>query len=640
MKALMSSSSSFDTNLTAAPAPQLRRRSVAVLVAVWLVLHLGCLFTPGLLDDVDSIYIEVAREMLQRHDYVTPYVDGIRFFDKPPLMYWMAAAGMKVFGPFDWAARLPLSLAVLGLFLAVYALGRRLFGERGGFYAALAMATSLGPYLFTRFYIPDILNALWMTLGVLLFLIALDGARLRQMATARWAMWAFAAIMALNLLTKGLIGIVFPIGFVVLYAVLTKQTRRLLHLPVFSALVIFAVIALPWHVLAALRNPAIAMPAGTGLPAHAGWFWFYIINEHFLRFRGLRIPHDYGQVPIPLFWLMFFLWLMPWVAFLPAAWTQYARLWRDRALDSSRRKQAALTVLLWSGMVLGFFTLSSRQEYYSLPALPALALMAGGVVAGAEHGDPHLRRNILRASTWFLLPLCSAVAIICGVLAVISPSAPQGADISQLLTSNPDQYNLALGHLHDLTTRAMGFFRGPLLGMSISMMGVGPVAWWLRRNGHRRLANRERFANSVLAVSMCGVLLSVHAGLVRFYPIIGSKGLATQLASVVRPQDTVVLDGELTSGSTLLFYTRHPLGLVHGRVNGPWFGSFWPDAPAIFEDEGSLHHAWSGTQRVYLLTYEKARIADLQKFGPVKIFAASGGKMILTNQAGAVEIRP
>ena len=596
------------------------------------MLHVACLFTPGLLDDVDSIYIEVAREMLQRHDYVTPFVDGIRFFDKPPLMYWMAAGGMKLFGPYDWAARLPLSLMVLALFLSVYALGRKLFGERGGFYAGLAMATSLGPYLFTRFYIPDIMNALWMSLGVHLFLIALDRVRTGHMKPARMAAWGFGIVMGLNLLTKGLIGIVFPIGFVVIYALLTKQVMRLRKLPLFTSFLLFAVVALPWHILAAMRNPAIAMPAGLGLPARAGWFWFYIINEHFMRFRGLRIPHDYGQVPIPLFWTMFFLWLMPWVAFLPAAWTQYARMWRDRSLAHSKRKQAALTVLLWSGMVLGFFTLSSRQEYYSLPALPALALMAGGVVGGAEHGDPHLRRNILRAHTWFLLPLGSLVALVCGVLAAISPATRPGADISELLTSNPDQYNLALGHLHDLTTRAMGFFRAPLVYMTLSMLGIGPISWWLRRFGNHRVSNRERAANAVLAVSMCGVLLAVHEGLDRFYPIIGSKGLAVQLEKVVQPQDAVILDGELTSGSTLLFYTRHPLQLVNGRVNGPWFGSFWPDAPHIFEDDESLRNQWSGTQRIYLLTYQQSRIGDLQRYGAVRVFAASGGKMILTNR--------
>lgn len=270
---------------------------------IWLILHLGCLFSPGLLDDVDSVYIEVAREMMLRHDYVTPYIDGVRFFDKPPLMYWMAAGSMQIFGAYDWAARLPLSLMVLALFLTVYALGVRFFGERGGFYSALAMATSLGPYLFTRFYIPDIMNALWMTIGVHLFLMALD--RVKEGRSARWPAWGFAAAMALNLLTKGLIGIVFPIGFVVFYLLVTRQVAALKKMWPGSGMLLFLAIALPWHVLAALRNPAIAMPAGLGLPARAGWLWFYIVNEHFMRFRGLRIPHDYGQVPIPLFWLMF-----------------------------------------------------------------------------------------------------------------------------------------------------------------------------------------------------------------------------------------------------------------------------------------------------------------------------------------------
>src|ERR1700736_2290593 len=167
------------------PAASPRRwspRSIAILVLAWLILQIGGLFTPGLLDDVDSVYIQIAREMMQRHDYVTPYIHGIRFFDKPPPLYWMAAGSMHLFGIRDWAARLPLALASLALLLATYALGIRLFAaisptpnpDRAGFYAALALATSIGPYLYTRFYIPDILLALWMTLAVHLFLIALD----------------------------------------------------------------------------------------------------------------------------------------------------------------------------------------------------------------------------------------------------------------------------------------------------------------------------------------------------------------------------------------------------------------------------------------------------------------------------------
>ena len=93
-----------------------------------------------------------------------------------------------------------------------------------------------------------------------------------------------------------------------------------------------------------------------------------------------------------------------------------------------------------------------------------------------------------------------------------------------------------------------------------------------------------------------------------------------------------MLDGELTSGSTLLFYTRHPLNLVNGRVNGPWFGSFWPDAPHIFTDDAGLRRAWASARTIYLLTYETSRINELRRSGSVRVFAASGGKMILTNR--------
>ncbi|GAA3760302.1 ArnT family glycosyltransferase [Terriglobus aquaticus] len=607
-----------------APASTARARSLLALVGIWLVLHLGCLFAPGLLDDVDSVYIEVAREMNLRHDYVTPYIDGIRFFDKPPLLYWMAAGSMRLFGAHDWAARLPLSLCVLGLFFAVYALGKRLFGERGGFYAALAMATSLGPYLFTRFYIPDILNALWMTLGVHLFLIALDRVRDGR-STVAPTVW-FSIVMALNLLTKGLIGVVFPIGFVVLYALCTRQLSALRRMhPVLNAAV-FCAVALPWHILAALRNPAIPMPAGTGLPARAGWFWFYVINEHFLRFQGKRIPHDYGQVPIPIFWSMFVLWLMPWSIVLPAALSQSFRIWQHRTSETFLRKQSTLTLVLWSGMVLGFFTLSSRQEYYSLPALPALALMAGGVLAAAS-ADARIRRSILLWTQYLLLPLCLLIAVVCGTLGILSHPPAPGTDISEVLsTSSLEQYQVSLGHLHDLTTRAMGFFRAPLLWVAVGMLIVGPAAWWLRRRSQHHLANLTMSAGMVV------VLLCVHSGLARFYPILGSREIAQEVNQVLQPNDRLMVDGELVLGSSMLFYTQHPMLLVNGRVNGPWFGSFWPDAPPIFATEADLHRAWTGPERIFLLTYEKGRAADLGRLGPTRVFAASGGKLVLTNR--------
>lgn len=650
--------------LSTQPATTHRRWSpvsVAILVLAWLILQIGGLFTPGLLDDVDSIYIEIAREMLRRHDYVTPYINGIRFFDKPPLMYWMAAGSMHIFGVHDWAARLPLALCVLALLIAVYALGIRLFSgispvshpDRGGFYAALALATSIGPYLYTRFYIPDILLALWMTLAVHLFLIALDRihstdynnsgapyfapfAKGRDIKSSPLLpCLAFAAVMALNVLTKGLIGLVFPVGFVLLYLAFTKQLHLLHRFHVLSSTAVFLAIAAPWHILAALRTPAIALPSGLGLPATGGWAWFYLFNEHIARFLGRRIPHDYGQVPIPLFWVLTAIWIMPWAIFLPGALVEQIRILRHKVAATHREHEAALSLLLWALLVLGFFTLSSRQEYYGLPALPALALMAAGLLARADTQTPGspspARHSAVKWSLYLLVPLATGIAAICEYFAFTAPHPAPGTDIASLLAANPEFYNLSLGHLFDLTGAAMGLFRGPLIAVALSMMAIGFGSYFLRRSG------RTYAANLTLAAAMIITLLAAHVGLARFYPILGSKGLALAInearQSTPEPDDLIILDGELTSGSTLIFYTEQQVHLINGRVNGLWYGSFWPDAPHIFETESSLHQLWGSRRRIFLFTYNPAeRIHDLTPFAPVHTLAAAGGKIILTNR--------
>jgi 4-amino-4-deoxy-L-arabinose transferase-like glycosyltransferase len=616
-------------------------RSIVLLFLAWFLLQFSGLFSPGLLDDVDSIYIEIAREMLQRHDFVTPYINGIRFFDKPPLMYWMAAGSMHLFGIHDWAARLPLALGVLALLLSVYALGNRLFRDvapsthpdRAGFYAALAVATGIGPYLYTRFYIPDILIALWMTLAVHLFLIAVERLQPKAKRSALLPCVGFAAVMALNVLTKGLIGAIFPIGFVLLYLAITRQLRLLPRLHLLSGTAVFLLIAAPWHILAALRNPAIALPAGLGLPSHGGWAWFYLYNEHVARFLSKRIPHDYGQTPVWLFWLYLAIWVMPWTTFLPSAVADHIRTLRRKLSATTvqaAEHEASLALLLWAALVLGFFSLSARQEYYSLPALPALALMAGGLLARSESdtATSHAaRRTALLWSTRFLLPITTLVAIICGYFAIFAPHPAPGATLSALLASNPSLYNLSLGHIFDLTGAAMGLFRGPLAATAIGMLLVGCGSTLLRAK------NRLYAANLTLAAGMIVTLLAAHSGLIRFNPILGSKDLALAINVVKQPGDLIVLDGEFTSGSTLVFYTGEPVHLVNGRVNGLWYGSFWPDSPKVFETDDSLHQLWAGPRRIFLLTYDKAaRERDLARFAPTYALAESGGKTILSNR--------
>jgi len=651
-----SHSSPATTETAAAPAGyRWRPRSIALIVLFWLVLHIGGLFTPGLLDDVDSIYIEIARQMLVRHDYVTPFIDGVRFFDKPPLMYWLAAASMHIFGPHDWAGRLPLALLTLGLLLSVYALGLRLFGgasvrppavrtnpDRAALYSALALATCIGPYLYTRFYIPDIPVALFLTVAIHAFLVALDRIRAannRQPATSNSPFLPcliFATATALNILSKGLIGLVFPLAFAFLYLAITKQLRLLPKFHLIPSTLTFLMITVPWHILAALRSPPITMPAGLGLPPRAGWAWFYLYNEHIARFLSRRIPHDYGQVPVPLFWLLAAIWMFPWLPFVLGYIPQGIRNTRASFRTTNNQQLAssnfALTLLLWAALILGFFTISARQEYYSLPALPALALMAGGLLAAAD-ADPSSpsAKSSLFWHKWLLVPLGSLAAAVALFFFVTAPHVDPNTDIASLLIQGGGDYNLSLSHLFDLTGRAMGLFRLPLLCFGINMAAIGPGTYLLRRRGY------TYGANLALAAAAAGLLLCMHAGLVRFYPTLGSKDLAeailTEQAAHPEPSDVIVIDGELTSGSTLLFYTHQPVHLVNGRINGPWFGSFWPDAPHIFETDESLRHLWSGPQRVFLLTYHAdKRRPDLAGFGTVNTLATSGGKAILVNR--------
>jgi hypothetical protein len=173
----------------------------------------------------------------------------------------------------------------------------------------------------------------------------------------------------------------------------------------------------------------------------------------------------------------------------------------------------------------------------------------------------------------------------------------------------------------------MGLFRGPLAAVALSMLIIGPVSYLLRRTG------RTYAANLTLAAAMTVTLLAAHEGLARFYPILGSKDLALAINRTgIQPTDKIILDGELTSGSTLVFYTRQQVHLLRGDVNGLWYGSFWPDAPHIFETEDGLHNLWSSPRRVFLMTYDPSRAADLAHYGPVHTLASSGGKILLSNQ--------
>lgn len=589
-----------------------RSRSLVIIVLLWMVVYAAGMFTPGLLDDADSVHAEAAREMLQRHDWVTLYTDGIRYLEKAPLMYWGIAVSYEVFGVHDWSTRLPMMLGILALLLATYGAGRRAYGEAGGLWSAVVLGTCVGPYIFTRFQIPDVMVGLWLTLGFYFFLKSLE-----QEQPTRWVCWGFAASCALNVLTKSLIGLVFPAAVIGGYLLLTGNLRHLLKLRPVSSTLVFVAIAAPWHILAALRNP----PEG----AARGFLWFYFVNEQFLRYVNKRVPPGYDTVPLLIFWGLVLVWLVPWVVFLPQAFRDVPmrlREWRGK-LDA--RARANLLFALWVLSIVVFFSFSTRQEYYTIPAVPGMALLVGGWLSKeAESGAGSRERRAGRIGSLVLFVI-SIGAFVAGItLLISSKTPPAGADLADLLKKNPGDYNFSLGHFLDLTPEALGLFRVALVGTVVLLLAGSAVNYFLRRRG------RPVQGNIALVLMMIGLLACVHSGFATFSTVLSSKPLAIAVKQHYKAGDTIVVDGQYHQASTLNFYTGVPLHVLHPPSGNLWYGSKFPDAPNVFETPDSLRALWSGGGTVFLWT-DQENPAVLQGAAKYRL-AYSGGHYILTNR--------
>jgi len=589
------------------------RISLLILIALWSVIYMSGLSQPALLDDADTVHAEAAKEMLQRHDWVTLYVNGVRYLEKAPLMYWGVATSYTLFGVSEWSTRFPLVLGVLAMILATYGMGRWALGSEGGFDSGLVLATALGPYLFTRFLIPDVAVGLWLTLTFWLFLISLE-----QPKPARWTCWGLAAICALNVLTKGLIGLVFPIGAIGLYLLLTGNLRHLLKLRLISSAVVFFLIAAPWHILAALRNP----PQGNV----RGFLWFYFVNEHFLRFLNKRVPRDYDTVPLLLFWVLLVLWLVPWTVFLPQSVQEVPRQWRAFRSRMSRRQRAYLLFFLWTIVIVGFFSLSTRQEYYTIPAIPAMALLVGGWLQRERTSAVDSReRRQGRVSSTVLLSAGIVISVVGFSLLMFSKAPPAGTDLSDLLRKHPQDYALSFGHFLDLTPQAMGAFRVPLFGFSLAFL-LGTLAnWILRRRGRAGAGNASLVAMMVLLLACVRIAFGI------FSPILSSKDLAMTIREQYRPGDQIVVIGLYENASTLNFYTGIPLHSLRSPGGNMWYGTQFPGAPRVFETQDSFVEMWKGSQRVFLWAEEDepSALRGLTSY----VIARRGGKIIFSNRA-------
>jgi hypothetical protein len=557
------------------------------LLGLWVLLYASfSLIKPPLIDGTDSVNAEAAREMAVTGDWIIPHINGVRSPQTPPLLVWITAASFRIFGASDRAARVPLSLIVLALFVGTLALGTRLFlTPVAGFYAALILVTSCGIFLFAHLLYPGVLFTFCLTAAMYFFY--------RSLRTHTWrTALGFGASCALAFLSMGLAGVVLPMGIVLLFLFYTRNLRHLARWHPAAGIGIFLLILVPWMIAAYRATPVQ---------------------------RFVAPHHPIVPVPVLVFWACVLIWIVPWFFFSIAALGRLSRRLFSPRAELDHHEQALLLLVLWAGLTVVLYTFSSRQEYFALPALPALSLLAAGWLAADEHHPSRFARVF--AWILFIAGVIKAIAFI--VLAFIAPVPGPGTDIAVLLHVHPGQHRLFFRYLFDLTSASMGAFRIPLLIAAAALL-VGATA-----NLVFRLKGKARMANCFLAGMMVFLLIATHLALNTFSPVVSSGILAEAIKPELDPADVIVINGPYEEASALPFYLERQVKLLDPRpdILAPW--SFAPDAPHIFIGDADLAVLWNSSTRVFLWTPE-ARVPALPS--PSYVVARDGGRQIISNQ--------
>ena len=706
------------TSFAGGPRP---RNAALILGGLWLLLFFAALFTPPLLNDADATHALAAHSMAQTGDLVTLHVNGIRYLEKAPLLYWLAALSVKIFGANTFAAHLPIALAVLLLTLVGHRWGNQAFGSRTGFYTALGILTSAGVFLFTRILIPEALLSLFLAVALYAFLRSLTQLTPRPIdlqhrglhipeppttperpgfifplrpATYPYLMWS---ALALAVLSKGLVALALFAAPALLYLLLVDEWRlgsTWRKLRPFTGLLLFLLIAAPWHIAAGLRN--------TGAADGHGFFWFYFWNEHVLRFLGRRQPQDYNKLPGLLFWLQHLLWLFPWSLFLPlgitAVWrrtrhqntltngtlikqgwleialifavvfalslsrsalhydiitfalliwtaviaTHIARTRRLTGLAASpfhridAQQRSILLLALFAGTVLLFFAISTNQEYYTFPAYLPLLLLIASTITRAEQtysSSPGSQRWLTFAHAAFML-VGALVALALGYGLWSARHLPFEGDIGGLLAHRGiGSYTLSTSHLFDLTGPSFAALRLPAV-LAILCFLIGPALSWMLRMQRRHLA-----ATTTIALTAAGFLFAAHVAFARFAPMLSSRDFAVRLQQLENDgsldrQSHLLLFGDLAYGSSLPFYADRQAELVDGKTTSMQFGASFPDAPQIFLTHQQLQQQWGRGERKIIFVPAELR-DQFDSFIPVQqqtMLKETSGKVLITDR--------
>lgn len=545
-----------------------------ILILITGFLFLFKLGSSGFREPDEARYAEIPREMIATGDFITPHLNYVKYFEKPILSYWITALSFKIFGFTEFAGRFPSALFGLGTVILTFFLAKKIYGELTAFLAGIILATNILFFALARILIIDMPLSFFMTATFTFFYLGFKS--LKEAKPQNYYFYLFYIFMALAVLTKGLIGIILPLGVLFWFLLLTKNFKELKNLKIIAGIFLFLLVSVPWFYLVCKRN--------------SEFFYFFFVREHFLRY--LTKEH-HRQGPLYYYLIILLAGFFPYVVFLLNALLEKFK----QLKQSVKNNEDFLFLFLWFFIIFLFFSISqSKLPTYILPTFPALSIIVANFLVFVLKNSEEKFNKLEYFSFSFLLLLVGLILI----ALIYLPIKKFHLIFSQVVFS---------------------------LFPVIIVFGV-----WLIFLIYCLIFSKKNFAFKSIFVFSILMLLTLTNCLKLVEPYLTVKSLALLIKKELKPQDKII--NYNLHQQTVSFYTGRRLIMI-GDKNELEFGSKIGNNKGYFYDnENDLINFLKTKERVFVLSdknnFKRINNSCLQQKPIIKLhLLANSGKIIL-----------